>query len=79
MISGSEKRKTICERLQELGFAREKDIKLYGQELHLISNPIADGDGFSVEGIVRASFHRRQMRIPLSLVTTLKKELERAA
>ena len=79
MTNRTDKRKTICERLQELGFAREKHIKLYGEELHLVSNPVADGDGFAVEGIARSSGNMRRMRIPLSLVQTLRRELDRVA
>jgi len=41
----------------------------------LVSNPIPDGDGFAVEGITRKSGNIRRMRIPLSLVHTLRKEL----
>ena len=75
MKNPSAERQAICERLQELGFAREKHIKLYGEELHLISNPVPDGDGFAVEGITRRSGNVKRLRIPLSLVHTLRKEL----
>ena len=75
MKNPSAERQAICERLQELGFAREKHIKLYGEELHLVSNPVPDGDGFAVEGISRNSGKIRRLRIPLSLVHTLRKEL----
>lgn len=65
----------ICARLQELGFAREKHIKLYGEEFELVSNPVPDGDGFAVEGVARTLGNLRRMRIPLSLIHTLRKEL----
>jgi hypothetical protein len=74
MINRNEKRQTICERLQQLGYEREKDIRLYGEEFHLVSNPVPDGDGFVVEGISRRSVSVRRVRIPLSLVHTVKKE-----
>jgi hypothetical protein len=75
MPNRDEKRRNICERLQQLGYARERDIRLYGEKFHLISNPVADGDGYSVEGTTRESASIRRMRIPLSLVYTLRKEL----
>ncbi len=65
----------ICARLQELGFAREKHIKLYGEEFELVSNPVPDGDGFAVEGLTSASNKVRRVRIPLTLVQTAHKEL----
>lgn len=75
MTSRNDRQQMICEKLQELGYAREKHIRLYGEEFHLVSNPIPDGDGFAVEGITRKSGNLRRMRIPLSLVHTLSKEL----
>ncbi len=74
MVNRNNKGQTICARLQELGFAREKHIRLYGEEFHLVSNPVPDGDGFVIEGIARTSSDVRRVRIPLSLVCTVKKE-----
>jgi hypothetical protein len=67
----------ICARLQELGFAREKHIRLYGEEFELVSNPVPDGDGFAVEGLTSASNKVRRVGIPLTLVQTVQKELAR--
>ena len=74
MINRNDKRQIICARLQELGYAREKHIRLYGEDFDLISNPIPEGDGFVVEGMTRSSVNVRRVRIPLSLVHTVKKE-----
>ena len=68
-------RNAICDKLQRLGYEKEHDIKLYGEKFHLVSNPIPDGDGFAIEAMTRESAEVRRMRIPLSLVCTLKKEL----
>ena len=68
-------RNAICNKLQRLGYEKEHDIKLYGEKFHLVSNPIPDGDGFAIEAMTRESAEVRRMRIPLSLVCTLKKEL----
>jgi hypothetical protein len=74
MTNGNDRRQNICSRLQELGYAREKHIRLYGEEFHLVSNPVPDGDGFAVEGVTRVSADVRRVRIPLSLVCTVEKE-----
>lgn len=65
----------ICERLKKFGYSQERQIRLYGEEFHLISNPFPDGNGFAVEGMEHTSGNLRIMRIPLSLVQTLKREL----
>lgn len=65
----------ICARLRELGYASKQHVRLYGEEFHLISDPIPEGDGFAVEGIARRSGKWRLIRIPLSIVHTLRQEL----
>src|SRR5258708_7042839 len=69
------KERVICEKLRKLGFAQERNIRLYGEEFHLISNPIPDGDGFAVDGIARVSGDQRRIRVPLSIVVTIRQEL----
>jgi hypothetical protein len=64
----------ICARLKELGYRRERHIKLYGEEFHLVSDPVPDGNGFVIEGTSKTSMGVRRLRIPLSLVHTVKKE-----
>ncbi len=65
----------ICERLKKFGYSQERQIRLYGEEFHLMSNPFPDGNSFAVEGIARSSGQLKRMRIPLSLVQTLRREL----
>ena len=74
MTSQDDRTVIICVRLQELGYRRERHIKLYGEEFHLVSDPVPDGDGFAIEGTSKASMGVRRVRIPLSLVHTVKKE-----
>ena len=65
----------ICERLIEFGYANERHIRLYGEEFHLVSDPIPDGDGFAIKGIARRSGIARYIGIPLSIVHMLRQEL----
>jgi hypothetical protein len=77
MTDQNDGRQIICAKLQKLGYAREKHIRLYGEEFHLVSNPVPDGDGFAIEGLTSTSGNIRRMRIPLSLIQTLRKDLAR--
>jgi hypothetical protein len=79
MIDRNDKVKKICERLQELGYSSENNIKLYGEKFHLVSNPVPEGDGFAVDGITLTSGNVRRMRIPLPIIDSLRKEFDRAA
>jgi hypothetical protein len=75
MTKQHDKQRVLCEKLRKLGYARARQVKLYGEEFHLISDPMPDGDGFAVEGIARRSGRSRVIRIPLSTVHTLRRDL----
>ena len=75
MTKQCDKQFFICERLRELGYSSERHVRLYGEEFYLISDPFPHGDGFAVEGIARGSGNSRYIRIPLSIVHTLRREL----
>lgn len=66
----------VCERLRKFGFAERRHIRLYGEELDLVSNATPDGDGFAVDAVNRKSGCKRRVRIPLSLVHTFRQEFE---
>ena len=66
----------ICERLKKFGYASERRIRMYGEELHLVSDPIADQAGFCVLALNLKSGNLRHMRIPWSVVSMLERELE---
>jgi hypothetical protein len=65
----------ICEKLRKLGYASEQHVRLYGEEFYLVSDPVPEGDGFAVKGIARRSGKSRHIRIPLSTVDSLRREV----
>lgn len=65
----------VCERLKDLGYAHQKRIRVYGEEFDLTSNPVADEDGFAIEAVSRKSGHARMLRIPLSIVQMIWKDV----
>jgi hypothetical protein len=75
MTNRTDKCQAICDKLQKLGYAREKHIKLYGEDLQLVSNPVPEGNGFAVEGVARTSGNLIRVRIPLTLVYRAQKEV----
>jgi hypothetical protein len=64
----------VCDRLRNLGYAKERHIRLYGKDLHLISNPTMDGSGYSIEGIERKSGIVCRLHIPLMVVRVVEEE-----
>jgi hypothetical protein len=64
----------VCLRLIDLGYAKNRDVRWYGKDLHLTSNPMADDGGYSIEGIERKSGRVRRTRIPLMVVRVVEQE-----
>lgn len=65
----------VGERLEALGYAHPNRIRMYGEEFDLTSNPIADENGFAVDAISRKSGVARRVRIPLSILQMITKDL----
>jgi len=71
-----ERRKLICERLKKIGYTRQRSIRLYGEKLHLVSDPVADEIGYSILAIVGRTGNLKHLQIPLPIVSMLERELE---
>ncbi len=65
----------VCERLRKLGYRSARTIRLYGEELHLISDPRPHENGFIIDGIAATSMTVKRVRIPLSVVTMVEREI----
>lgn len=65
----------LCERLKTLGYASRNRIRMYGEEFDLTSNPIPDENGFAIEAVSRKSGNPRKLRIPLSILQMITKDL----
>lgn len=71
----NDQQNALCERLKRIGYERDKQIRMYGEEFELISDPISLGDHlFVVDAIERRSRQIRRVRIPLNIVNTLRQE-----
>ena len=67
----------ICERLKKLGYTSEGRIRLYGEDLQLVSNPVADEAGYTVLALTVRTGNLRHLRIPLPVVSMVERDLER--
>jgi hypothetical protein len=67
-----------CQRLSRLGYARSSHVRLYGQELRIVSEPfVHDQGGIAVEVIADSDHIRRTMRLPLPVVQVARKAREK--
>jgi hypothetical protein len=66
----------VCNRLRDLGYEKQRHMRLYGKDLRLTSNPIRDDSGYVVEAIEHKSGAIHRMRIPLMVVRIVEEEAD---
>ena len=57
-----------CRKLISLGYARSNRVRLYGQEVQLISDPFPQEGGVAIEVVGRNESSSRTMKLPLSVL-----------
>lgn len=64
----------VCDRLQKMGYAEFKRIRIYGQEFEVISNPFPAGNGIAVRAFTKRDPQARTLQIPLPVLQMLGKK-----
>lgn len=60
---------SLCETLKRLGFAHDNQVRLYGEELDLLSDPVKISDNFVfVDALERKSGQFRRVCIPRTIL-----------
>ena len=75
MTSADANDREVCEKLKALGYAERNRIRIYGEEFDLVSNPISDQLGISIEARSRKTGNPRRLRIPLPVLRMVRKDL----
>jgi hypothetical protein len=64
-----EQHKNLCESLKRLGYGRNGQIRLYGADYDLTSDPIVVADRVVlVDAVERRSGQSRRIRLPLTIL-----------
>ena len=58
----------VCARLQSMGYAESKRIRIYGQEFEVVSNPFPQGDGIAIRAFSKRETQTRTLCLPLPVV-----------
>lgn len=58
----------ICERLKHLGFSRSNHVKLYGEQLQLVSDPFPYESGIAVKVVQNEDKAPRTIKLPLPIL-----------
>jgi hypothetical protein len=70
---------SLCERLKRLGFAKENQMRLYGQEFELKSDPIQIGEDLVfIDAVEKKSRQFSRIRVPSMIVRMASSETRAA-
>jgi hypothetical protein len=58
----------VCVRLQKMGYAQSKRIRIYGQEFEMVSDPFPQGDGIAIRAFSKRETQTRTLQLPLPVV-----------
>jgi hypothetical protein len=61
-----------CVRIKDLGYASSHHIRMYGQQFEIVSDPIPDGNGVSVQVTSATEPTKRTLRLPTSILVGFK-------
>lgn len=71
----SQQDKETCRKLISLGYARSNRVRLYGQEVELVSDPFPHREGgIAVEVVEASSPASRTIKLPLSVLQVASKQ-----
>jgi hypothetical protein len=63
----------FCEQLKRLGFRRECQMRLYGEEFQIVSDPIVVSENVVfVDAIEKTSDRPRRVRVPSTIINMLR-------
>ena len=61
-----------CLRIKDLGYGSSNHIRMYGQQFEIVSDPVPDEDGVSVQVTSAAEPAKRTLRLPTSIFVGFK-------
>lgn len=78
-ISESPSIDEICASVKRLGYAARERIRLYGEEFELISDPFPDADGVAINVRSKKGTNIRVVRLPSTILQSVKGRVPRAS
>jgi len=69
----------ICASVKNLGYGVSQRIRLYGEEFEVVSDPFPDGEGFAVHARTTKQSEVRVVKIPATVLQSVKGRTASAA
>ncbi len=69
----------ICESVKRLGYGAKQNIRLYGEEFEVISDPFPEAGGIAVSVKTKKSNHVRVIQLPATVLQSVRRPVSTAA
>lgn len=69
----------ICANIKRLGYAARERIRLYGEEFEVISDPFEDSGGIALNVKTKKDANVRVLRLPVTILQTVRSRERKAA
>jgi hypothetical protein len=69
----------VCARVRHLGYAVSGRVRLYGEELEVVSDPFPDADGIAIRVTSKKNSTVRVVRLPATVLQCVRGRAHRAA
>lgn len=69
----------ICAGVKRLGYGASQRIRLYGEKYEVVSDPFPDADGISVHARTERDTSVRVVRLPATVLQSVKGRMSKAA
>jgi hypothetical protein len=69
----------ICARIKHLGYGASSRVRLYGEEFEVLSDPFPEAGGIAVRVKTRKNSNIRVLRLPSTVLQSVRGRVARAA
>jgi hypothetical protein len=72
MTSHSDQSASICESIKRLGYGASQNIRLYGEEFEVISDPFPEAGGIAVSVRAKGNDRIRVVQLPATVLQSVR-------
>jgi hypothetical protein len=62
----------ICAQVKHLGYSASKQVRLYGEEYEVVSDPFPEADGIAVQVTSKKNMQVRVLQIPATVLQSVR-------
>ena len=69
----------VCTQVKQFGYATSQNIRIYGEEFEVLSDPFPSDGGIAIHVCSRRTLERRVLQLPATVIHRVIEQLDRIA